>query len=283
MAAPVGDPEHVPVPGAWQMHGRRPAAALRPYVSAYTGYRMDAAPRSVHQGVPSPHLTFVLCLDGKVEMLANADPSKPPGAFVAMVAGLHPRPAQIAQGDPQTGLQLRLTWRGARALLGVPAGELAGDVVDLEALLGRHTGTLLARLADAPGWPERFALLDAELAALAHRGRGEHGVLPEVGYAWDRLEETGGNLRIADLAREVGWSRRYLAEKFRDETGLAPKTAARVMRFERACDQLLGPGRPTFARVAADSGYVDQAHLSRDFRALAGTTATAWLAERLPG
>jgi transcriptional regulator GlxA family with amidase domain len=55
------------------------------------------------------------------------------------------------------------------------------------------------------------------------------------------------------------------------------------MRFERACDQLLGPGRPTFARVAADTGYVDQAHLSRDFRALAGTTATAWLAERLPG
>ncbi len=286
MAAPVsdpelvGDPEPVPVPAAWQMHGRRPAAALRPYVSAYTGYRMDAAPRSVHLGVPSPHLTFVLCLDGKVEMLANADPGKPPGAFAAMVAGLHTRPARIAQGDPQTGLQLRLTWRGARALLGVPAGELAGDVVDLEALLGRGTGTLLARLAAAPGWPERFALLDAEFAALAGRGRGAPGVLPEVGYAWDRLEETGGNLRITDLARAVGWSRRYLGEKFRQETGLAPKAAARVMRFERACDLLLGPRRPALARVAGDTGYVDQAHLSRDFRELAGTTSTAWLAER---
>lgn len=278
MVASVGDAQRAP--GSWRMRARRPAAAVRPHVSGYAGYRTEASPRAVHQGVSSPHLTFVLCLDGKVEMLANPDRSKPPGTFVAMVAGLHQGPAEIAHGDPQTGLQLRLTWRGTRALFGVPAGELAGDVVDLEALLGRRTEPLLASLAAAPGWAERFDLLDAELAALAAHGPGARGVRPEVGYAWDRLQETGGNLRISELAREVGWSRRHLSEKFRAETGLSPKTAARVIRFERACDQLRGPRRPSLADVAADAGYVDQAHLSRDFRELAGTTATTWLAER---
>jgi len=53
-----------------------------------------------------------------------------------------------------------------------------------------------------------------------------------------------------------------------------------VIRFEGACDRLLAPGRPALADVAADTGYVDQAHLSRDFRDLAGIPATAWLAER---
>jgi AraC-like DNA-binding protein len=254
--------------------------ALRPRASAGTGYRMEAGPRGVHHGVPSAHLTFLLCLDGAVHVIANADRTKPPGRYAAMVGGLHDAPALIAQGEPQTGIQLRLTWRGSRALLGVPAGQLAGDVVDLDTLLGRATDRLLDRLAAAPDWPRRFALLDAELAAIGARGRGERGVLPEVGYAWDRLEETGGNLRIADLAREVGWSRRHLAEKFRAETGLAPKAAARVIRFERACDRLRGRERPPLAQVAADGGYVDQAHLSRDFRDLAGLTATQWLAER---
>ena len=258
----------------------RPAPPLRRYVSSYTGYELDAAPPSIHQGVASAHLTFLLCLDGAVRILANADRSRPPGTFTALVGGLHDGPAEIAQGEPQTGVQLRLTWRGTRALLGLPAGRLAGDTVDLGALLGPRAHSVLERLAAAPGWPERFALLDAELAALAGRGRGERGVLPEVGYAWDRLEETGGGLRIGDLAREVGWSRRHLGEKFRDETGLAPKAAARVIRFERACDRLLAPQRLPLARVAADMGYVDQSHLSRDFRDLAGTTATAWLAER---
>ena len=117
------------------------------YVSAYTGYQLNTAPPSVHHGVASAHLTFLLCLDGTVEMLANADRSKPPGTFVALVGGLHDGPAEIAQGERQTGLQLRLTWRGARALLGVPAGELAGDTVDLAALLGGTPAPC------STGWP----------------------------------------------------------------------------------------------------------------------------------
>lgn len=257
-----------------------PAPALRPYVSAYTGYRTDAGPPGVHRGVPSGHLTFVICLDGKVELLANADPARPPGTFAAMVSGLHDRPATIARGAAQTGLQLRLTWRGMRALFGVPAGELCGDTVDLAALLGRRAGPLLEGLAEPRSWAERFTYLDDGLAALAGLDRAGPGVRPEVGYAWDRLAQSGGTVRVTDLAREVGWSRRHLAEQLRRETGLTPKTAARVIRFERACDRLRTRPRPALATVAATCGYVDQSHLARDFRGLAGQTATEWLAER---
>ncbi|MEJ3657634.1 helix-turn-helix domain-containing protein [Actinomycetes bacterium KLBMP 9759] len=258
----------------------RPAPHLRPWVSLYAGYRMEATQPGVHHGVASGHLTFLLCLDGSVEILANADPAKPAGRFTASVSGLHPAPAEIAQGEAQTGLQLRLTWRGTRALLGMPASELAGDTVDLAAIIGRRTGSMLDRLAAAGDWRERFALLDAELGRLAADGPGERGVLPEVGYAWDRIAETGGAMRIEELAREVGWSRRHLAGRFRDEIGLSPKAAAKVIRFERACDLLRAPRRPPLAQVAADTGYVDQSHLARDFRDLAGLTATEWLAER---
>ena len=141
---------------------------------------------------------------------------------------------------------------------------------------------LLDRLASAAGWDARFALLDETLLRLAADGPGERGARPEVGCAWDRLAASGGALRIDDLARDVGWSRRHLADRFRAETGLAPKAAARVVRFQRTCDLLRRTGRPSLAEVAAACGYADQQHLAREFRDLAGTTATAWLAERLP-
>jgi len=71
-----------------------------------------------------------------------------------------------------------------------------------------------------------------------------------------------------------------IAERFRREIGLAPKSTARVIRFEQACDRQRHADRPPLAQIAAEAGYVDQSHLSRDFRTLPDMTATQWLAER---
>ncbi|MGI5129130.1 helix-turn-helix domain-containing protein [Pseudonocardia sp. CA-107938] len=259
---------------------RRPAPQLRPWVSTYVGYRTEASPPSVHQGVASGHLTLILCVDGAVEILENADPTNPPGRYAAMVAGLSDGPARVASGEAQTGVQLDLTWEGARALLGTPAAELAGDSVDLNAVLGRRCAHLLEQLAEAPGWGARFAVLDRELTALADAGRALSGIRPEVRRAAGLIRASGGTARVADLADDVGWSRRHLTDLFRRETGLGPKAMARVVRFERVCRRLRRPDRPALATAAAEAGYVDQAHLARDFRDLAGLTATEWIAER---
>lgn len=45
--------------------------------------------------------------------------------------------------------------------------------------------------------------------------------------------ECGGTLAIATLVEEIGWSQRHLAATFREQIGLTPKAAARVLRFER--------------------------------------------------
>lgn len=258
----------------------RPAPALLPWVSSYVGYRLEDGPRGVHQGVASGHLTLILCLDGAVEILENSDPGNPPGRYAALVAGLSAGPARIATGEGQTGVQLDLTWQGARALLAMPAAEIAGDTVDLNAVLGRRCARLMEQLAEASGWGARFAVLDRELGALAAQGPGLDGTPPEVRRAADLIRASGGTARVTDLADDVGWSRRHLTERFRVETGLGPKAMARVVRFEQVCSRLRRPDRPPLAIAAADAGYVDQAHMARDFRDLAGITATEWIAER---
>jgi AraC-like DNA-binding protein len=191
--------------------------------------------------------------------------------FRSFAGGLYGRPVRVRHEGSAAGVQLDLEPLAARALLGVPAGELGGRTVELEQLLGRRVGEVAERLHEAAGPPERFAILDEVLrGALAD---GVPGCRPDTRRAWSLLERSGGRMRVGELAAELGCSRRHLVNRFREEIGAPPKLVARLMRFEHARRRL---GREPLARVAAACGYADQAHLTREFTELAGVPPTAF-------
>ena len=245
---------------------RRPHPVVRPLVTRYVGYAQDDVTLAVHRGLPSRHVTLVISLAGPVRMAGQS--------LHGLVAGLHTRAVLIRQDRVQEGVQLELDPLGVRTLFGVTAAELSGEVADLADL---GLGWLPDRLRELP-WCERFALLDDVLAA---RAVEPVVVPPELGEAWRRMRGADGRVRVADLADEVGWSRRHLGERFRTELGLAPKQAARVLRFERA-GRLLRQGHADLAALAVECGFYDQAHLTNEWRSLAGCTPGTWIAEELP-
>lgn len=244
---------------------------LTPFVEAMVGYRITGASPGTHVGMPSGTVTLVLSLDAPLDLLG---PDGREGRFDAVVAGLHARPALIRHDGHQHGVQLDLTPAGASLLLGGPAAELAGTAVDLAALIGPAAGRLHERLSETEDWRERFALVTD---ALFGRAEPRWRPRPEVARAWQALVDSRGRAPVRDLAHEVGWSPRHLADQFRREYGHAPKTTARVLRFQRSC-RLVGAGR-SLADVAAVCGYFDQSHLTRDWVALAGVPPTRWLRE----
>ncbi|RBY96870.1 AraC family transcriptional regulator [Blastococcus sp. TF02-8] len=257
----------------------RPHPALRPYVAAAVGYRHEGFPPGEHLGLPSPWPTLVVTLDEPLVMAAHPDPTHAPGSFEALVGGLHTRPARIAHAGRQSGIQLSLTPAGARALLGVPAGALASLDCPLEELLGARGREVVERIRAADDWPGRFAALDA---VLLRDLRDDDVSAPELAEAWRLTTAAHGRLRVSEVAARIGWSPRHLEQRFRAETGLAPKEAARVVRFDRARRALAGrvsAGRPAdLAGLAAAAGFADQAHLTREWRAFSGLPPTRWLA-----
>lgn len=261
------------MPGGSEFAERRPHPVLRPYVVRYVGYRQHDVTLAVHRGLPSPYVTLVVSLAEPVRVV------QPHARLQALVGGLQTSSVLIQQDPYQCGVQLELNPLGVRALLGVSAAELSGAVVDLADLQRPALAQLPERLYAAPGWPQRFAVLDQVLAA-AVAGAGE--VPPEVRWAWRRMIHDGGRGAVSELAAEVGWSRRHFGERFRAEVGLAPKQAARVVRFERASAALRDEPRRPLAELAADCGYYDQAHLTNEWQAMAGCTPSTWVAEELP-
>jgi AraC-like DNA-binding protein len=254
-------------------------------VAGYSGYRDAGGPPDRHRGLPSPYLTLIFTLDDPLHVTEHPDPQAAPDRYDALVGGLHTTAALIVHEGRQSGVQVALLPLAARAVLGLPAGELASLDVHADHVLGPFAEQVRERLLAVEGWPARFAALDEALLQRVNQARlPEPG--PEVTHAWNRLLATAGQVSVARLAADVGWSTRNLNRQFSIELGLGPKAAARVIRFDRARRELqrraTAAGRPpALAEIAADFGYFDQAHLAAEFSTLAGCPPSRWLSEEV--
>ncbi len=259
---------------------RQPHPALRGLVRTYHGYRYDAFPSDVHHGLPSTDLTVVLAFDDPLDVGWLRDPSSR-GRHRALVSGLHTAPAVIHQGSPQSGIQFGLTPSGARVLLGMPAAELAATMVPLGQAIGSPMEHVYDDVAGASTWQDRFDALDRHLLRIAMFSEQQKAIREELRWAWSALARSHGSVRVDVLSQEVGWSRRHLSAQFGAEFGLGPKQVGRVLRFQRSRSLLLAR-EMSLAEVAADCGYADQAHLTREWRDSAGYTPTEWLRAEFP-
>lgn len=246
-----------------------PSAALSGAVKGYCGYVEHTNAPLRRREAATGTITVIFSFGPRMRVDGVLHDS--------FVAGLSDVPVTTEHGGVQNGLELKLTPLGARRLFGVPMHELVNRVVALDDLLG--TGTLLEELAEARGWEARFARVDAELTQRLGAAPAPHLA---VRAAYARLVATRGMIAVGVLAGELGWSRRHLAARFREDIGVSPKALARLLRFERAME-LLGGHRPRdLADVAYECGYYDQAHFNRDFKAFAGATPVELLSRRLP-
>ncbi|MEJ7796884.1 MAG: helix-turn-helix domain-containing protein [Solirubrobacteraceae bacterium] len=257
---------------SWQSISRSPDPRLWGLVLSYEAYVEHADTPMRRLEVPFAGIPMILSLGPSILIDGQRRYS--------FVAGLGDSVTHTEYVGEQIGMQVNLTPLAARRILGLPMSELTRQVVPIEDLLGERGEEMLARLRGAPGWEQRFALLDSYLLA---RLAVAAPVAAEVEYAWARLRYSHGSVAIGALAQEVGWSRRHLAARFRAEAGLPPKAVARILRFERVTRALRANAGSGLADIAYACGYADQAHLNRDFRAFAGTTPTDYASRLLPG
>ncbi|MFF0415767.1 helix-turn-helix domain-containing protein [Kitasatospora sp. NPDC004745] len=287
------DAPAAPDPGDATTYGTAlgaPAGPLRPFVLGYRGYRLTLHRPRRRLEVPTDVVTLALTFEGSMRLTDAVDPG-PGHSFASVAAGLR-RTATIAEHSGVLhGLAVSLTPQGAFRVFGPMAGDLGGQWAEAGDVLGPRLRRLSTRLADAPTWPARFALLDAYFAArLADGPRWE----PSVQWAWHQLRRSHGLVPVHALVAGTGWSRRRLELRFRQHLGVAPKQAATILRLQRTLAVLArhsaaerplgnrpdGGNRLDGARIATLCGYYDQSHLDRAFRGMVGCSPREFLASR---
>ncbi|SCC91752.1 Transcriptional regulator, AraC family [Thiomonas sp. X19] len=252
---------------------RQPLAALRPFVaylwaSATTNASCTSAIRREHL-LPSgaTHLVFRL---GTEPLWISDSSAQPPQRLTgALIGGVRTRfyVRESAVLSASVGAVLRSG--AARSLFGVAAHELAGRHTCLNELWGSDADNLHERLVLAPTAQARLHILEVALLA---RLPPVHALHPGIAAALAILP-TFASVHAAVAAS--GMSHRQFIERFRESVGIAPKACLRVLRLHAAARALREGGTP-LAAVAADAGFSDQSHLTREFVELTGLTPLAY-------
>jgi AraC-like DNA-binding protein len=86
----------------------------------------------------------------------------------------------------------------------------------------------------------------------------------------ERLIRDPSITSVAAAARALGLDERALERLFRAEVGLPPKQFLKRFRLQEAAERLVREPRLSCSSLALDLGYADQAHFTRDFRAVVG-------------
>ncbi|GAA4306449.1 helix-turn-helix domain-containing protein [Actinomadura luteofluorescens] len=246
-----------------------PPTALAPFVANFWVLRWDLRGRPPHrQRVltrPSVHLTFTSYLTAGTTRARIAGVVR--DGFVEEIHG----EGRVVGAAFRPG--------GFRPFMDAPVSTLTGRFPGVDDVFGGE-GLTLAE--------EVFAIADAS-EAVGRLAAFLSGLRPEPDPAAakaaavvERIAARPGLVRVGELAEAVGLSTRSLQRLFHEYVGIGPKWVIRRFRMQEAAERAASGTGVDWADLAAELGYADQAHFTRDFTAAVGTPPGRYAREAGP-
>jgi AraC-like DNA-binding protein len=245
-----------------------PSPRLQPYIQQYYLAEGDFAQKTQD----------VFFADGCLEVVFNLDldfyrdNQKEPWA---KLIGQITRPLHVAAKGTGKSFGIWFSPQGFSFFSQIPVREFNDQAIALEAIFDRAfidiVGSKLAvhdiegLIGHINGYFEK--LLEAPEANLKEQ---------VADHAVKRLIRSGVELELNELARECNVSNRYLQKILADKVGFGPKKLQRILRFQQALNQLNSSSASSLTAIAYDSGYSDQSHFIREFRAFTGFAPSAY-------
>ncbi|HEY1965123.1 MAG TPA: helix-turn-helix domain-containing protein [Acidobacteriaceae bacterium] len=242
------------------------------------------------EGAPGPHLQERLLPQAQAAMILNLreepiaiyeDNGDVPSYGTAVLSGARSNCFTIDCNQQERVVGVQFAPGGAFPFFRMPMSELEDASFDMRDLWGEEAAWVRERVLAAP---TPRAMLEVLAACLAERlgitacVANPKALHPAVVYIAGELDICDGPGRVHRVTEKIGMSQRRVAQLFHEQVGVSPKTFHRVRRFQHTLTRLRGVRQVNWADLAVECGYFDQAHLSHDFRQIAGMTPSAYLA-----
>jgi AraC-like DNA-binding protein len=250
---------------------RYPAGpALAALVDRFWAVRWDLPTGTVHRQQVLTHPGANISLGNANARPGDRQPGPPEARLNGVARGLTTR-VLVGQGWTVAAMTRP---GGLGAFLAGSASDFTDRVVPLGGAIGIDDAALLRQIEGEPDESARVGLLAAALEQAVNPQRaGPAAQVADVA----RLAEINREIRrLSDLCELAGLGQRTVQRMFLRYAGVSPTWVIRRYRLLEAAECVREGTRVSWADVAADLGYADQAHLTRDFRAAIGQTPAAY-------
>ncbi len=148
-----------------------------------------------------------------------------------------------------------------------PLHQLTDRVVPLREFFGGEADALMHAIDGTDSLATRVELAERWLAGRRPQLPAQAAALRDL---VEHMQHDHGMRRAEDAAAHAGVELRTLQRQFRRYVGVSPKWVARRYRLHEVAQRLTESSPPSLAELAAELGYADQAHFSRDFSEVVG-------------
>lgn len=213
--------------------------------------------------------------DGCMDILFNCSETKPSAELCGSVL----EAVNIETDSKATYFGVRFYPGEGYAFDHIQSKDIINHQIPLTDILDAQD--LFDRVVTAKNFNQRIDLFMTHYQNSIHKNQTFNEKTSIKHYMLNRIIASQGNIRVYDLAKEMGYSDRYVNKKFIEYYGMSPKNFCKIVRFQSILRSLnyhsLNSETHNLLDLSLKAGYYDQSHMIKDFNQLSKHTPTKYM------
>jgi len=192
-------------------------------------------------------------------------------------SGFRTEPISIPSGKESEMIIVQFRKGKASTFICEPMYAVTNYVVDAELVLKNEILDLRERLKDAVSIDEKFQILENNFLRHYRSSLEEN---PFVDYVIKRIITKPNKISLKEVADNAGYSQKHIIKIFKENVGIAPKEFLKIIRFQKAIEEIEQHKEVNWASLAFDCGFYDQSHFIANFKTFSGFTPAEYVKQR---
>lgn len=247
-----------------------PNFPLNQFVECFIYHEGYQPSHSVDRFLPDGNVEIIIDLNDKPKFIYDNETLKEIQSVSRVWAsGVRTEPISIHSGKDSAMLIIAFKRGMAYPFFPFPMNKMVDCVVDANLIWGSDFADLREQIAAHQYSEKKFYIVED---FLNQEFVSKLVLNPCVEYALQQINHQPSQISLSKLSDKIGYSQKHFIKLFKNQVGIAPKSYLKIMRFQKAINEIEKFSEVDWTTISNDCGFYDQSHFINDFNTFSGFT-----------